>query len=94
MQLETLARAVIASWESGDPEKAITDLDSFLKEVDQERIDHEGTIAAAIDNYGWSGNDISFDNQPLLSVADDGVFVSAWVWVPIDDDDDGQEAAA
>lgn len=93
MQLETLARAVIASWESGDPEKAITDLDNFLKEVDQERIAHEDTITAAINNYGWNGNDISFDNQPLLSVADDGVFVSAWVWVPIDNEDDQQAAA-
>lgn len=93
MQLEILARAVIASWESGDMSKAVTDLDNFLKEADQERLNHEGTITAAIDNYAWSGDDISFDAKPLLSVADDGVFVSAWVWVPIDNEDD-QEAAA
>lgn len=86
--LEQLARNVIASWESGDPEKAITDLDNFLKVLDQERIDHEGTIAAAVDNYAWDNGDISFDANPLLSVADDGVFVSAWVWVPIEADDE------
>lgn len=86
MLLEQLARNVIASWESGDPEKAITDLDNFLKVLDQERIDHEGTIAAAVDNYAWDSGGISFDANPLLSVADDGVFVSAWVWVPIEAD--------
>ena len=93
MMLEMLAREVIAAWESGDLPKAVNDLAAFLKEADQERIAHEGTIAAAVGNYGWSGDDISFDANPLLSVADDGVFVSAWVWVPIDNEDD-QEAAA
>ena len=89
MLLEQLARDVIAAWESGDLAKAVTNMDNFLKEADQQRVDHEGTIAAAVDNYAWDDNGgISFDANPLLSVADDGVFVSAWVWVPIEADDE------
>ena len=27
------------------------------------------------------GHDVEIDDEPVLSVADEGVWVSAWVWV-------------
>ncbi len=95
MQLEQLARDVITAWESGDPAHAIGSLEAYLQRVDAERSAHDLTIEAARSNYTWNAdNDIEIDDTPLLSIADEGVWVSAWVWVPIDDADDGQEAAA
>lgn len=29
----------------------------------------------------YASDDISFDDMPLLSKADDGTWVSAWVWI-------------
>lgn len=70
--------------------KAITELPAQV----QARQDHEFTIQAARSNYAEpSDNDIEIDDTPLLSVADDGVWVSARVWVPIDSDEDEDEAA-
>ena len=41
-----------------------------------------------------SGDDIEIDDEPATSVADDdtltrGVWVAAWVWAPIDDEQEG-----
>lgn len=30
-------------------------------------------------------DDLSFDEKPVISVSEDGAFVSAWVWVPAPD---------
>ena len=86
MLLETLSRNVIASWESGDLAGAVRDLDNYLKEVDAERQRHELTISAARSHYEEpSDHDIEIDDEPLLSIGENGVWVSAWVHVPIDD---------
>jgi hypothetical protein len=89
MLLETLARNVITAWESGDPAHAIDSLEAYLQKVDAERNDHELTICAARSNYeSSSDNDIEIDDKPVLSVTPDGVWVSAWVWVRTEYDDE------
>lgn len=42
-----------------------------------------------------SGDDIEIDDNPSVSIADDptltrGIWVSAWVWVPIDEEKEAQ----
>ena len=89
MLLETLARDVIAAWESGDPAHAIDSLEAYLQRVDDERSAHDLTICAARSNYeDSSDHDVEIDDKPLLSIADEGVWVSAWVWVRTEYDED------
>lgn len=52
----------------------------------QLRLEHEHTIEAARSNY--ASNDINISDTPLVSVAEGGVWISAQVWVALDDDDD------
>ena len=53
-------------------------------------------ISAARELYALGSDDnIEIDDNALVSTADDGVWVQAWVWVPNpaddDDDDEGPE---
>lgn len=79
------AQDVLSNWELGDLAAAVRHLDAACKQseaVIQERINHEGTIQCARSNYADpSDDDIEIDDDPLLSVAEDGVWVQAWVWV-------------
>ncbi len=58
----------------------LDNLDSLLK--DQEAYAPE--LAQARQSY--CDDDTSIDDQPIFSAGDDGVWVSAWVWVPFDED--------
>lgn len=78
--LEDLARRVIGSWEDGDLAGAVRDLDVYLREQDELRAAHEGTIQAAIANFEEDDGQVVGDS-PLLSVAEDAVWVQAWVRV-------------
>lgn len=37
-----------------------------------------------------TGDDLEVDDSFLVSVADDGVWVSSWSWVPLPQDDEGE----
>jgi hypothetical protein len=42
-------------------------------------------IDQARDKYTMSSDeDVEIDDEPALSVADDGVWVAAWVWISLD----------
>lgn len=87
LRLEQLARAVVAQHVSmlSDTEKALA---AHLDELAADRRAHEGTIGCARSNYAEpSDDDIEIDDEPMLSIADDGVWVSAWVWVPTPDEE-------
>lgn len=87
MLLEQLARNCLSTWDSGDLARAIREMGEYLKEVDAERQRHESTIEVARGDYEEpSGGEIEIDDDPLLSVGEDGMWVSAWVWVPIEAD--------
>lgn len=81
--LEDLARRVIGSWEDGDLAQAVHDLDVYLREQDELRAAHEGTIQAAVANF--EEDDCQVGSDPILSVAEDAVWVQAWVRVEIED---------
>lgn len=50
-----------------------------LHDADPEQKNHDGTINAARSNY--CNDECEIDDKPLLSVGDEGVWVSAWVYV-------------
>ena len=84
--LEFLARQLVGAINQGSPDvrSALSDLELYLQDQDIARSDHEGTIAAARANY--ADEDCQVYAQPLLDIADSGVWVEAWVWVPIEED--------
>lgn len=85
LTIESLARAVVANWDNGDLAGAVRAMGDHLQQLDQDRLDHEGTITAARSNYAEpSGDDIEIDDVPLVSTAEGGAWVSAWVWVPVE----------
>ena len=67
---------------SDDASHAANELLAFLKEQDDLRSGHEGTIGAAQSNY--ADEDCQIHDQPMLAPAEGGVWVEAWVWVPIE----------
>lgn len=73
-----LAQAVLAGSES------VKDLAEKLK-ADVERLsgevsEHGGIVQAARKQH--CTEDLEIDDYPILSVADEGIWVNAWVWMP------------
>lgn len=60
-----------------------------LTELTADREAHELTIEAARNNH--CSDDVEIDDVPTLSIGDEGVWVSAWVWVPIETEDEDEE---
>lgn len=85
--LEQLIRQVCA--ETENPSPAMLELQTELAELTDQRLAHEMTIEAARSNYAT--DDIEIDDDPLLSIADEGVWVSAWVWVPTESEPEEDE---
>lgn len=94
LMLETLARALVEKLEARH-DVDLSDyaqLKSWLDETAQERLDFPNIVEWASEIWCF-GNDgeIEIDDDPFLSVGCDGVWVSAWVWVPnskMEDDDE------
>lgn len=63
----------------------LADLDRMAGEIEG----YAAQIEGARDKYTVGTDDIEIDESPILSVADDGVWVSAWVWLPLEDDEEG-----
>ena len=60
----------------------------------REREEFADLIQQARDDYTTDSScDVEIDDDPVLSVADEGVWVSAWVWVnrPEGEDEGGEE---
>lgn len=62
-------------------EEAKEELSSYAAEIEQAR-----------DEYALpSDDDLEIDDEPALSIADNGVWVSAWVWVRTANDEDADD---
>jgi vacuolar-type H+-ATPase subunit E/Vma4 len=85
-KIERLAHALVHKLEGmAIHENHYAALRAALQEADKNRADHELTIKAARLNYCWdSDSGIEIDEDPLLSVGDDVVWVNAWVKVTLD----------
>jgi len=87
--LEALAREVIAARKGRDRTAKLERLASRLQEIEQERAEHQATIERARAMYAVpSDDDLEIDDEPLVSVAEKGTWVAAWVWVPRAEDED------
>ena len=69
-----------------DPREAISFLQAKADEQGALRAEHDGTITCA--HAAYVDDDCEIDDLPVLSIADKGVWVSAWVWVPIEDEEE------
>lgn len=72
---------------------ALADLALRMKQDDEHRLRFEDQIEQARVDYAMgSDDDLEIDDTPALSVADDGVWVSAWVWVRLKDEEEENES--
>ena len=83
--LEQLATAVVDNWDRCDLAASVRALSEHLKELHNDRLRHQASIAFARDHYAVpSDDDIEIDEAPLTSASHEGVWISAWVWVDHD----------
>lgn len=87
---ETLAQRAVDCWEKGDLAAVIREMDAALKETQADRLAHEETIRTACEMYCEDESGIEIDPEPPLSIGEEGVWVGAWVWVPIETQPEGQ----
>ena len=87
LQLETLARLVVETRGTPDNAYAIAQLSDQLDLLVQYREIYADRIESAA---LMQTEDLEVDDNPIVSPGDGGVWVSAWVWVPmaLDDDED------
>jgi len=82
--IETLARRATNPKNLADRLDALVALKELLDDMTAVRETHATAVQAAQDEYNDDG--IEIDDDPLLSVGDNGVWVSAWVYVQTDPD--------
>ena len=75
--------------------KAYADVAQAIHEAEgaiREREEFADLISKARDDYTMDSScNVEIDDDPVLSVADEGIWVSAWVWVKRPDDDGEDE---
>lgn len=76
-EADRLAQAVI----DGDPAAALiaANMQANLSGMSREIKAYKRLIEKARDIH--TSDDVEIDDQPILSIADEGVWVNAWVWV-------------
>lgn len=79
-----LAQAVLAGGENAM--KLAQELKADVERLSGESVAHGGAIEAARSEY--ANDDLEIDDQPILSIGDEGIWVNAWVWVPTKSDED------
>lgn len=85
LAIETSARAVVAAWEKGDLAATVRTMAKQLDEISREREAFADQIAIA---RRQTDDELEIDDGPIVSVGDAGVWVQAWVWVPIEDEEE------
>ncbi len=89
MELENLARAALDAWEWDEGSALYAHMDKlrkYLKQQDCYRADHEDTIEAAA--YSFEIVDVNIAEPPLVILSEGGLWVSAWVWVSTEGEDE------
>lgn len=79
LHLESAARDVVRKWETGDLAAAVRELSAVLDGLEVDRVDYAEAIDVARRHTGT--DEIEVDDDPLVSVGEDGTWVSAWVFV-------------
>ncbi|GEM_PF-3158069 len=81
--LEARARAVVGNWEFGNLSGALDELEQCLRRLDHDRDCAAPDIARAHELY--ESESCAICESPLVSRADGGTWISAWVFVPSGD---------
>jgi hypothetical protein len=89
MHLEHLARTVLAKRATSWLPHHIDDMRRELTEIDENREAYQGHIAQAREQ---ATDEFEIDEKPYLDVCHDGVWVSAWIWVPTPTNEELDEA--
>lgn len=85
LELEAAACRVLDSWEKGDLASAVRDLDLQLHAQRELRVMHSHVIGIAKDRYAAFHGEptgIEVDDAPYLCKGDQGLWVSAWLFIP------------
>ena len=89
--IQEFARNLVNKLETGQPhEQELMELSMRLGEMMVEAKAYADVIEEARDTY--CNEEIEIDDEPDLSIADGGVWVSAWVWVQTFNEDEEEEA--
>ena len=87
-ELHAASKALAAALRAGsDPAPYLCALEAAVALCDElidERDAQFDAVKAARKMY--EDDDISIDDDPIVAVTDDGVWVSAWLWVSADDE--------
>jgi hypothetical protein len=89
-KIESIVGQIVAAYGKGRREAVMT-LAGKLKDAvhqskprtKEETLEENMARKMALDDY--ESDDISFDENPAVSIGNDGAFVQAWVWVPGED---------
>lgn len=87
MAVEQELRDLVAAVRLGTPsglEAACSAAERYLLERDEERVIFADLIEEARRQTDY---ELEIDDEPMLSVADEGVWVSAWIWVERTDEE-------
>lgn len=88
--LLTAAHDVVAQWETGDLAEAVRNLDAAIQAFDSPEIRASDAERAAAEEIHGS-DEVEIDSDALVSHADDGYWVSASVWVPVEPSEQDEE---
>jgi hypothetical protein len=80
LQLERLAREVVARWECGDLAEAARALDQHLQDIAEDRVRHADLIERAIGIHADEDAEIGPEDT-FISESEEGAFVMGWLWV-------------
>ncbi|QYY33668.1 hypothetical protein K2O51_30950 (plasmid) [Cupriavidus pinatubonensis] len=84
-ELISAARGVLENWEKGDLAAAVRALQGALEALPEKVTATPEQVAVAKDYTGWS-DELRFDADAEISLADKGHWISGWQWIPRDDD--------
>lgn len=87
-ELHSASKALIEALRAGsDPTPYLSSLETAVAVCDlliDNRNEQHAAVKAAREIY--EDDDISIDDDPIVAAASCGTWISAWLWVPIDDE--------
>jgi len=80
--LELLARAVVDRWDNGDLAEAVRELAYEIARQDELRSSFQQEIPR-LRNAG----EVELDDEPLISEANEGIWVGTWTWIDLENEE-------
>ena len=91
LRIETLARTLVTDLKFlGLHNSVFAALEEELHSQERMRDTYNAQAMAANDQH-LDNDDIEVDDEPLIAPGEGGVWVSSWVWVPVEQEDPDEE---